>query len=411
MPSRAETLIVGAGVIGCSVAYHLALQGVRSQVIDRESIAARASGKSWAVFVYPARFLTIEGQPPEQLFSMPPGSVAPWLDLIWQGYHRIADTAALIRDTTGVDIGYGELAWVRLASTEAQETAERKSVAVMEAAGHREARWLDASDLRRWYPDLTPAVRGGMALPYQQIEPYRYTLGLAQMAEQRGVAFRNGEVVGFRTAGARVTAAILATGAEVPAGRVVLATGPWSGPITAQLGRALPLLINREQCLRMAVPTPLPPVALAGPTGQTIVPKMDGDVILGHAGLADLQPTLDSSLTTEAAKLLMLTDAMELLPSLGEATLIEQRGDFEGWSPPPYRIRPVLGRLPDWENVYLATRFGTLGMMMSLGAGRVLAELIAAGHPPVRFRQLLEALSPAGIEWRPAVVPRRAFAV
>jgi glycine/D-amino acid oxidase-like deaminating enzyme len=152
----------------------------------------------------------------------------------------------------------------------------------------------------------------------------------------------------------------------------------------------------------MEVPNTLPRFALAGPNGQTIAPKVGGDVILGHAGLPDQQASLDVNLTTEDAKPMMLNDAMELLPSMGEAKLIGQRGDFECWSPPPYRIRPVLGRLPDWENAYSATRFGTLGMMMSLGAGRVMSELILQGKPPVRFRRMPEVLSPAGIEWRPA---------
>ena len=141
----------------------------------------------------------------------------------------------------------------------------------------------------------------------------------------------------------------------------------------------------------------LPPYGLTAPNGETIVPKVSGDVILGHAGMPDLQTSTEVSLTTEEAKMLLLRDAVELLPSLGEAKLVEQRGDLECWSPPPRRIQPVLGRLPEWDNVYVATRFGTLGMMMSLGTGLVMAELIiAGGHPPGRFRRMLEALSPAG---------------
>ncbi|HSB71217.1 MAG TPA: hypothetical protein VLT62_17965, partial [Candidatus Methylomirabilis sp.] len=74
------------------------------------------------------------------------------------------------------------------------------------------------------------------------------------------------------------------------------------------------------------------------------------------------------------------------------------RGDLECWSPPPRRIQPVLGRHPAWDNVYIATRFGTLGMMMSLGTGRVMAELIlAGGHAPPRFKKMLEVLRPAGL--------------
>jgi len=386
--------IIGAGVAGCSIAYHLAKQGVAAQVIERESIAARASGKSWAVFAYPPRFLGLEGQPQELLFSMPAGSVSPWLELVWLGYHRLPDLALELRESTGIDIGYGELGWIRLALTEPQEADQRDLLALLRQRGYHEGFWMEASDLKRLFPDITPAARGGLVLPYLQVEPYRYTLALAQAAEKLGVQFRQGDVVGFRRHGAKTTAAILASGAEIAADVFVLATGPWSGRSTSWLVRELPILINREQCVRMEVPKRLPPFGLTAPNGQTIVPKVGGDVILGHAGLADLQAGVDVSLTTDEAKMVLLNDAAELLPSLGEAKLVEQRGDLECWSPPPHRIRPVLGRLPAWENVYVATRFGTLGMMMSLGTGRVMADLIlGGGRAPVRFRHLLEVLA------------------
>jgi glycine/D-amino acid oxidase-like deaminating enzyme len=193
-----------------------------------------------------------------------------------------------------------------------------------------------------------------------------------------------------------VTAAILATGAEVAADVFVLATGPWSGKSTSYLGKGMPILINREQCLRMEVAKRLPPYGLTAPNGLTIVPKVGGDVIAGHAGLADLQTSFDVNLTTEEAKMMLLADTVDLLPTLGEAKLVEQRGDFEGWSPPPKRIQPVLGPLPGWDNIYIAVRFGTLGMMMSPGAGRVMADLImAGGRAPARFKNMLEVLNPA----------------
>lgn len=398
MASRKEIVIIGAGVAGCSIAYHLAKQGVPSQIIEREAIAARASGKSWAVFAYPPRFVGMEGQARELLFSMPVGSVCPWLELIWLGYHRLPDIALELRETGGVDIGYGELPWIRLVLTEQQEEASKAALALQREQGHYEGYWMEASDLKSLFPGINPQVRGGMVVPYLQVEPYRYTLGLAQAAEKRGVSFRQGEVVGFRKQRNRVIAAILATGTEVMADVFVLATGPWSSLSTSWLGKEMPVLINREQCVRMEVPKRLSSYGLTAPNGLTIVPKVSGDVIVGHAGLADLQTSFDVGLTTEEMKMLLLDDAIDLLPTLNEAKVVEQRGDLEGWSPPPRRIQPVLGRLPEWDNVYIATRFGTLGMMMSPGTGRVMADLIiAGGRPPARFKNMLEVLSPAGI--------------
>jgi glycine/D-amino acid oxidase-like deaminating enzyme len=213
-----------------------------------------------------------------------------------------------------------------------------------------------------------------------------------------GANIRQGEVVGFRREGPRVTSVTLATGTEVKADVFILAMGPWSGQGTSRLGKDMPILINREQCLRMQVPKPLPPYALASPAGLAIIPKVDGTVILGHAGLADLQTSFDVSLTTEKAKMALLNDAVELLPALNEAELVEHRGDFECWSPPPNRIQPVLGRLPEWENAYIATRFGTLGMMLSLGAGQIMADLIiAGGRIPNRVKNMMAVLDPARV--------------
>jgi glycine/D-amino acid oxidase-like deaminating enzyme len=394
--SQKEVVIIGAGVIGCSIAYHLAQQGVPSQIIERDSIAARASGKSWAVFTYPPRFLGLEGEPQELLFSMPVGSVKPWLDLFWLGYYRLPDIALDLQERGGIDIGYGELPWIKVALSENDEKHLKESLSFQKSQGYYEGYWIEENDLRNIYPDINPLARGGVVLPYLQVEPYRYTLGLAQAAEKMGVNIRQGEVVGFQRQGSRVTSVTLATGTEVEADVFVLAMGPWSGQGTSRLGKEIPILINREQCLRMQVPKQLPPYALATPDAQTIIPKVNGEVILGHAGLADLQTSFDVSLTTEEAKMTLVNDAIELLPTLSEAELVEHRGDFECWSPPPNRIQPVIGRLPEWDNTYIATRFGTVGMMLSLGAGQVMADLIIAdGRIPERSKNMMEVLSPA----------------
>jgi len=312
------------------------------------------------------------------------------------GYHRLPDVALDLQEKGGIDIGYGELPWIKVVLSESEEKDYKANLSLQKSQGFYEGYWIDGDDLRSLFPDINPLARGGMVLHYFQVEPYRYTLGLAQAAEKMGATVRQGEAVGFRHKGSRITSVTLATGTEVKADLVVLAMGPWSGQGTSQLGKEMPILINREQCLRMQVLKRLPPYALSTPAGQAIIPKVDGSVILGHAGLADLQTGFDVSLTTEEAKMMLINDAIDLLPTLNEAELVEQRGDFECWSPPPNRIQPVLGHLPEWENAYIATRFGTLGMMLSLGAGRIMADLIiAGGRIPNRVKTMMECLSPA----------------
>jgi len=396
MSTQKEIVIIGAGVIGCSIAYHLAKRGVPSVIIERDSIGARASGKAWAVSTYPLRYLEMEGQPPNQLFSMPEGSMRPWQELFWSGYHRLPDLVLEIEEKGSINVGYGELVRIIVAISESEEWDCKEKLSLQRSQGYYETSWLEAEDLRALFPDINPRVRGGLAYPAFQVEPYQYTLGLAQAAEKMGASIRQGEVVGFRHEGSKLTAVVLATGTEVKADVVVLAMGPWSGQGTSWLGKEMPILINREQCLRMQVPKRLPPYALVSLAGQAIIPKVNGTVILGHAGSLDIPPDLNSPLLTEEAKMRLVSDAIDLLPTLNETELVEHRGDFECWSPPPNRIQPVLGRLPEWDNAYIATRFGTLGMMMSLGAGRIMADLIVAGgRIPDRFKTMMEVLSPA----------------
>ncbi len=394
MSSQKEVLIIGAGAIGCSIAYHLAKQGVPSQIIERDSIGARASGKSWAIWSYPPHLLGVSGveaESPVERWPMP--SIERWIELFWIGYHRLPDIALELKEKGGVDIGYGELPFIFVTESETHVSRLKEQLSFIRNAGYYEGNWLDAADLRAIFPDINPQVRGGQSFPYLQVEPYEYTLGLAQAAEKMGASIRQGEVVDFRHRGSKVTSVILATGTEVEADVVVLAMGPWSSQGTSWLGKEIPIEIHKVQCIRVEVPQWLPNYGFWS-SGGAIVPKVNGTVILhGFRDLPTLQQGFDSSLTEEG-RTVSMEEGVKLLPRLGEAKIVEYRGDLEGWA--PNEMKPVLGLLPKWDNAYIAARMGTFGMMLSLGVGQAMADLIVAGgRPPDRVKTRMEFLSPA----------------
>jgi glycine/D-amino acid oxidase-like deaminating enzyme len=395
MSFQKEVVIIGGGVIGFAIAYNLAKQGIPSQIIERESIGARASGKAWAVMSYPPLRLLEEGKPPEKPTSMPKGSVRPWLELLWLSYNRFPDLALELKDKGGIDIGYGELPRIDVAFSESEEDSLKAGLSFLRSEGCSDVSWFEADDLKALFPDINPRIRGGSIYPGRQLEPYQYTLALAQAAEKMGASVKQGEAVGFCHEGPRITSVTLASGREVEADVVVLTMGPWAGQGTSWLGKEIPVVIHNDQCLKLEVPQRLPSYRLTSSRGATIIPKVDGTVILGNISLASVQTGFDAALTEEY-KFGILEGAIDLLPTLEEAKLVEHRGDLEGWAPPPNNIQPVFGRLPEWDNAYIAARLGTLGMTMSTGVGELMAELIIAeGRIPDHVKTMMELLSPA----------------
>ena len=394
---QCDVVIVGAGAIGSSIAFHLGKRGMSSVVVERESIGTRASGKAWAVIPYPQKIL------PEAMSSHTSGggatrdmsSVSSVHYLISSSYERMPDLALEIAERCGVDMEYGDSLHTQL-FTEA-EVAEKGRDALLtqhHQAGAIETGWLDSRQLREVFPSLEPKWVAGLTTPQGQVEPYKYTLGMALAAESLGAGMKQGEAVGFATQGDRITGLELASGELLEADHFVIAAGPWSRSLASHLDIDVPMLTMMAECIRVQLPSGLPFHTLeAG--DYWIIPKVNGEVILSaYEGSASLRDDFND-LLTEELKLKTVADCLEILPALEETKLVEHRGDLLAFRPTS-RDRPTLGRLPQWANGYLATHFGGTGIMMSPAAGELMADLIATGQPPLRASQVLAALAPSG---------------
>jgi glycine oxidase len=407
MSTRKDVIVVGAGAIGCSIAYHLGRRGISSCIVDRESIATRASGKAWAVFTYAPAMFAYEksvATPPEGFESasfdtsltVPGQSVEHWLYLHSASYGRMPEFTIELKERGGIDIEYCETPSTNLVTQNEFEEAggPRELLRPLRKVGGVECDWIDADALRGQFPSLNPDYVGGITYPAGQVEPYKFTLAMAQAAEKLGAEIMRGEVVGFATEGDRVTGVRLASGGELQADAVVLATGPWIGEGSAQLGCEIGCRAVLTECLRAKMPRDLPLHTL-GAGDFWILPKKNGEVILAKYGRYDFieRPTLDASLREEA-KLAIIEGVARILPALEDATIVEHRGDLLAMAPTPPYQKPVMGRFPDWRNGYIASRFGGDGVCMSPAAGELMAELIDTGNVPLRARRMFERLAP-----------------
>jgi glycine oxidase len=109
-----------------------------------------------------------------------------------------------------------------------------------------------------------------------------------------------------------------------------------------------------------------------------LVPKADGTIYVGstveHVGF-------EKHLTVGGMAAL-LTDAIQIAPSLEKTPIVKMWAGLRPWSADGY---PLLGRAPGWENVSLATGHGGLGFEASAVTGRVIAELVTTGQVPERI--------------------------
>jgi glycine/D-amino acid oxidase-like deaminating enzyme len=376
---------------------------MRSTVVERESIGTRASGKAWAVISYPPTMLadetvhhpTVDETVGVDVDEMPAGdTVENWLYLFASSYERMPDLALEITERGGVDIEYGESSNTLL-FTEAEVEGEGRDglLAPYRRAGGIETGWLDAPQLREVFPSLQSKWVAGITNPEGQVESYKYTLGLAQAAERMGARVKQGEAVGFATRGDRITGLKLAAGDLLEADHFVIAAGPWSRSVASHLGVDVPMGLFMTECIRVEVPGGLPfQTLVAG--DYWIIPKVNGEVILSpYVGSISPRDDFDDSLTEEV-RLRTVSDCAEILPALEEAKLVEHRGDLIAMRASAPFQKPTLGRLPQWENGYLATHFGGLGINMSPAAGELMAELIATGRRPLRAAQTLAQLAP-----------------
>ncbi len=407
MSTHKDVIVIGAGVVGCSIAYHLGRRGISTCIVDRESIAVRASGKAWAVFTYAPAWTGYEKcvtTPAEELktgpldtgLTVPGDSIEHWLYLHTASFDRMPEFAIELKERGGIDIEYCETPSTNLVTQKELEAAggPQELLRPMRAAGGVETDWINFDALREQFPSLNPEYVGGITFPAGQVEPYKFTLAMAQAAEKLGAEIVQGEVVGFATQGDEITGVRLASGNELQADAVVLATGPWIGEGGALLGCQIECRPVFSECLRAKLPVDLPLHTL-GAGDFWILPKKNGEVILATYGAADFidRPNFDASLSEEV-KLKVVKGVARILPALEDAVIVEHRGDLLAMAPTPPYQKPVMGRIPSWKNGYVASRFGGDGVCMSPATGELMAELIDTGKAPLRARRMLEWLAP-----------------
>lgn len=377
-----DVVVIGAGVVGCSVAYQLAMRRARVCVIERTGIASGTTSAS-------AGHISVQGRVP-----------GPALELTLANLALLQTLAAeLPRDIEFVQCG-GTI----VAEDEDEYRLLRAFVRIQ--AKHVDIRFLEAEELRRVEPGLSPRFLGATYSPLDgSVSPMGLARALACGARALGTEFllgapvtdlvhRAGKVEGVRTPRETVSAPV-----------VVNAAGVWSPEVTCLVGLEVPVIPRKGQLLVSEPAPPVlhtivshaghvpftefgldPPATLEGELHkkrymrQSRSPGFRGRVYIGSTSEFvgfDRRNTPDG--------LHQLAEyAVATIPALKGVTLLRS---WAGLRPRSRDGRFIIGEAPGLRGFYLATGHDSIGILHSGMTGKLLAELIVEGKPSLSLDQ------------------------
>ena len=397
---KTDTLVLGAGIVGVSVAIHLAQRGRSVMLVDRRGVGEETSfgnagliqREGVAPHLFPQDLPTLLSYARNQSTAMryqwrALPRLANFLAQYWwysrstsyraivDDYarfiaHAVSEHAPLIEAAGAGDL-IGKAGWMQVYRSDASYRA-----ALAEAEAHArfglEHRALDAAALRRQEPGITAELAGGVhwTQPWTVRDPLALTQAYLRLFEQLGGRFMRGDATTLRQ---------LPHGWEVDtdegavvARDAVVALGPWSDGLLRQLGRRLPLGVKRGYHMHY---TPRGGVSLSMPVydeaGFLVAPMRAGLRLTTGAEFALLEAPPHPAQLDSAEQL-----ARQAFP-LGERL---DPAPWMGARPCTPDMKPIIG--PEGRpGLWLAMGHAHHGLTLGPATGRLLAEMMTGQTP------------------------------
>jgi 4-methylaminobutanoate oxidase (formaldehyde-forming) len=365
---RAQVVIVGGGVIGLSLAYHLGHLGVSEVVLlERDQLT---SGSSWhaAGIVGPLRA------------SMNLTRLAMYaLELFVE-----------LESETGQATGYRRTGGVWLAQR-AERMLELQRIKAMGDRAGLATEMVSPAEIRRRLPFIySDDLAGGLWVEQDgQVNPVDLCMAYARGARALGVDIREYcRVDDIETRDGRATGVRLADGSRIDCDKLVICAGAWSRQLAAMAGIGVPLAACEHMYLVTEVIEGLPdPCPIIRDLDSGIYIKGDsGKLVLGAF---EANPKPWSPHQQDAGFLMfdedwehaqpMLESGMRRSPLIAEHGITHFMNGPESFTPD---TRQIMGRAPDCGNLFVAAGFNSIGIMSSAGVGKVMAEWIRNDEAP-----------------------------
>ncbi len=355
-----KAVIIGGGIIGCSVAWRLASEGVAATVLERGLIGREAS---WAAAGMIAPQAEAEG----------PG---PFFDFCLKARDAFEAVVDRLARESGVDPEYDH-AGILYAAFDAAECAELQRRARWQREAGAPLEELSGEQARRIEPALSSEAIYAIHMPTNRgTDNRKLTQAYAAAARQAGAEFVEGaRVEGLAMRGGRATGVILDDGSTRAADVVINAAGSWAGDIRGLEGDRVKLRPVRGQMLCFELPPGTIGTALFSLRGY-LVPRRDGRLLAGST----MEQAGYNKVVTLAGIEKIARGAAALVPQLGS---IAFREAWAGLRPASRDLLPVLGFSPSVGNVVWAAGHFRSGILLSAITGEIIADLVRGRRPTI----------------------------
>lgn len=367
--THSDVVIIGGGVMGMSAAYHLARRGAKVTLLEAEqffgtgSTALNAGGFrhqfSTGVNIELSKLSLSMLQRFEEEFEQP--------------------------------VAYNPCGYLFLLSSDKDVAAFQRNVAVQHAHGVM-TKWLSPSEIAEMAPQVN--LDGIIGATFYErdglVDPNAVLQGYVRGASRAGATLRSGVRVTGANVKSGVIEALHTTAGDISGGTFLLAAGPWSGAVGKSLGVDIPVVPIKRQ---IAVTAPITGLTRAFPFvidfAQSLYFHYEGGAILTGMSNHAEQPGFDTTVD-EAWREVHVAAAMERLPMLAESAIAHEWAGLYEVTPDD---QPIIGKLPQLENLYSCTGFSGHGLMHGPAAGLAVSEemLDGAAHTvdiaPLRWRK------------------------
>ncbi len=356
MKGSAEVVIIGAGITGCSIAYHLAERGMRDVlVLEKDEIGRGATADA-------------AGGIRLQFSTRANIELSRYSLNVWENF----------KERFGIDIAFHQQGYLFLLTSQSEIDDFQKNMEFQQSMGVP-VRWVDTKEIRELNPavNLDGVLAGTFCSSDGWADPYSSTMGFAQRARSLGVEIQEETpVTGFIREGDRITGVETAEG-SVSARTIVIAAGAHAGEIGRLAGADIAVAPYRRMSFITepfsAVPSTVPMTIEFG-TSLYFHPESGGFLF----GMSN--PNERSSFNRTVDDDWMHHTVTELCR---RAPIFEDARVRRGWAG-LYEItpddNPVLGFVAGADGLVVASGFSGHGYMQGPAIGRCISELILDGQ-------------------------------